>query len=74
MTIYIAWLNGTSVARGEMDSIRHRALKIFFSDAWQQTHQNKITTLRITKGARQQEVSSEVLNLEATIDSIGGAL
>lgn len=63
MKTYIAWLNGTSVARGTEQEVRAKAIEIFNSDSWQQwgVRTGRATELRITKGARQSLVSSERL-------------
>ena|SRR5882724_13115214 len=65
MKTYIAWLNGTSVARGTEQEVRSKAIEIFNSYSWQQTvtERGKPTELRITKGARQSLVASEQLSL-----------
>jgi len=63
MKTYIAWLNGTSVARGTEQEVRDKAIAIFNSDSWQQwgARTGRPTYLRITRGARQTEVSLEEL-------------
>ena len=64
---YIAWLNGASVARGPLDQVRRAAIAIFNTERWQETvtTHGKPTVLRITRGARQIEVSSEQLEVTA---------
>lgn len=58
---YIAWLNGTSVKRGDVAEVTAYAIEVFNSQAWQDRHQGKPTILRITKGARQTLVSEVTL-------------
>src|SRR5216684_5628922 len=67
MSYYIAWLNGTSVARGTEEDVRDKAVRIFNSARWQETvtARGKATELRITKGMRQTLVTSEPLSVLA---------
>lgn len=63
MRDYIAWLNGTSVARGTESQVRDAAKKLAASERWQQTvtGRGRDTVLRITRGPKQLFVSSVIL-------------
>ena len=59
---YIAWLNGTSVAVGSQSEVEQKARDIFASKLWQDTHQGKETTLKITTYGKQLFTKSIVLS------------
>jgi hypothetical protein len=64
VTQYIAWMNGTSVKRGTVEECESAARTIFQSKSWRDTVTScgRITTLRITKGARQTLVTERVMH------------
>ena len=59
--VRIAWLNGTSVAIGSESEVRTKAIDIFHSKAWQDTHVNRPTVLRVTTYGQQRTISEETL-------------
>ncbi len=56
MRDYVAWLNGTSVARGTLKEVDAKARRIADSSLWKEFHVS--TTLKVTRGTRQLFVSS----------------
>ena len=60
MKYYIAWLNGTSVARGTLADVEAKAREIAATPRWRAWHAT--TTLRITRGARQLLVKSIIID------------
>lgn len=61
MNDYTAWINDTSVARGTLSHVKAKAREIFNTPRWQAMEYHSEAKLRITRGARQLFVSSEIL-------------
>jgi hypothetical protein len=60
---YVAWLDGTSVARGSLADVRAKAKAIFESDRWQEHGaRDGRSVLKITRGARQYFVEAQTLH------------
>ena len=62
MNDYIAWLNGSSVARGTLSAVEAKAREVYATPAFQEYGlKNGAALLRITRGAKQYFVKSILL-------------